>query len=175
MNKIAIALGTTLSALCMNASFAAPASSATTATANNKNAAATTHQMTGNNTAMSEHNMASNDMHSMNGPNRTAMNKLCQGKTAGTNISSKSNNPAGTCQLSFSPNNTEDWAYLEQEQIKATTKPAIGMNQTNPPINYQQLCKNKKSGQTVTTTVNGKSIKGTCQVQFHTDMPMRAS
>lgn len=175
MNKIAIALGTTLSALCMNASFAAPASSATTATANNKNAAATTHQMTGNNTAMSEHNMASNDMHSMNGPNRTAMNKLCQGKTAGASISSNSNNPAGTCQLSFSPNNTEDWSRLDQEQMKTKGKTTSGINNTNGQMKYQQLCKNKKSGQTVTTTVNGKSIKGTCQVQFHTDMPMRAS
>jgi len=38
---------------------------------------------------------------------------------------------------------------------------------------YQQLCKDKKVGQSIYVVVNRQKIKGVCQAQFQPDLPQR--
>jgi len=189
MKKRAFAFSISLAAIWMNSSFAELVSKTTASDSTlnmplvyNMMAASTPHQTAESFTAsaaetvsLSPMNSAkqtlNDNMHVMNGPNRTALDKLCQGKIMGEKITSNSYRLSGTCRLSFKPNNPRDWSRLEQHQFYNTS--ADPTSRLGTYSKYQQLCKDKKVGQSIYVVVNRQKIKGVCQAQFQPDLPQR--
>lgn len=137
MKKRAFAFSISLASIWMNSSFAELVSKTTASDSTlnmplvyNMMATSTPHQTAESFTASTAETVSpmnsakqtlNDNMHVMNGPNRTALDKLCQGKIMGEKITSNSYRLSGTCRLSFKPNNPRDWSRLEQHQFYNTS------------------------------------------------------
>ncbi|MCH4246350.1 hypothetical protein [Acinetobacter populi] len=86
------------------------------------------------------------------GFDRSAMNKLCNGKKIGDSISTKMGDRTvkGTCQLGFAATGNAQLPRGERGQ--------------NSPL--EQACKGKKLNQATSVKVNGQTINGKCEVRF---------